>query len=128
MAVKEPVIAFATKQRSSFLLHQQNGNAKRIDDDDTVSLFVFGEEESTLAAEAEQNNGIVPHERVANHHFPIETLISEKQNVFSVSLWILPCVWLLWPHFHLHTHSLFSRARSYTFVFKFMCLPHLSFW
>lgn len=48
-------------------------------DDDTVSLFVFGEEENSLAAEAQKNNGIVPHERVANHHFPPSVLAEQKQ-------------------------------------------------
>lgn len=54
-------------------------------DGDTVSLFVFGEEESALAAEAEKHNGVVPHERVAHHHFPIETLVSQKQEAEAVS-------------------------------------------
>lgn len=54
-------------------------------DGDTVSLFVFGEEEGSLAAEAEKHNGIVPRERVANHHFPIETLVSQKKQAEAVS-------------------------------------------
>ena len=58
-----------------------NGKAA---DGDTVSLFVFGEEESSLAAEAERHNGVVPHERVANHHFPIEALVSQKQEAAAV--------------------------------------------
>lgn len=50
-----------------------------------MSLFVFGEEESMLAAEAEKHNGVVPRERVAHHHFPIETLLSQKQEAEAVS-------------------------------------------
>ncbi|XP_076448715.1 kinesin-like protein KIF28 isoform X2 [Babylonia areolata] len=53
-----------------------NGHTKEVD---TVSLFVFGEEESTLAAEAEKHDGIVPREKVAHHHFPLDTLLSRKQ-------------------------------------------------
>ncbi|XP_025115263.1 kinesin-like protein KIF28P isoform X3 [Pomacea canaliculata] len=54
------------------------------DEGDTVSLFVFGEEESSLAAEAESNNGIIPRERVDNHHFPIDTLVLEKMHAKAV--------------------------------------------
>ena len=50
-----------------------------------MSLFVFGEEEGSLAAEAEKHNGIVPQERVANHHFPIETLVSQRKEAEAVS-------------------------------------------
>ncbi|KAL8592992.1 hypothetical protein ACOMHN_017922 [Nucella lapillus] len=55
-------------------------------DGDTVSLFVFGEEEGTLAAEAEEHNGIIPREKVAHHHFPIDTLLSHKQQAEGLAM------------------------------------------
>ena len=39
-------------------------------EDDTVSLFVFGEEESALAKEAEHTNGVIEYDKVKQHHFP----------------------------------------------------------
>ncbi|XP_076469926.1 kinesin-like protein KIF28 isoform X2 [Babylonia areolata] len=67
------------KTRVQLLNQDANSYSGKVNDGDTVSLFVFGEEESSLAAEAERHNGIVPPERVANHHFPIETLVSRKE-------------------------------------------------
>ncbi|GFS07871.1 kinesin-related protein 1 [Elysia marginata] len=42
------------------------------DDGDTVSLFVFGEEEESLAKEAERTNGVIDYDKVKEHHFPVE--------------------------------------------------------
>ncbi|XP_069112007.1 kinesin-like protein KIF28 isoform X3 [Argopecten irradians] len=47
-------------------------------DDDTVSLFVFGEEESELATEADKNAGVVPYHKVAKHHYADLPLHSGK--------------------------------------------------
>ncbi|KAK3085516.1 hypothetical protein FSP39_004469 [Pinctada imbricata] len=44
---------------------QQNGA-----DGDTVSLYVFGENENELALEAEQNNGFISYSKVSKHHHP----------------------------------------------------------
>ena len=38
-------------------------------DDDLVSLYIFGEDESVLAAEADINNGVVSYHKVAKHHY-----------------------------------------------------------
>lgn len=42
------------------------------EDVDTVSLYVFGEEEKDLAVEAFKNNGLVDYDKVKKHHFKIE--------------------------------------------------------
>lgn len=52
-----------------------------INEDDTVSLFVFGEEEVELSSEAEKNAGVVPYEKVAKHHYADLQLYSGKSSV-----------------------------------------------
>lgn len=42
------------------------------DDGDTVSLFVFGEEEDSLAKEAAKSNGVIDYNKVKDHHFQID--------------------------------------------------------
>lgn len=75
--------------------NQQGEMVHEKDEGDTVSLFVFGEEESSLAAEAESNNGIIPRERVDNHHFPIDTLVLEKMHAKAVSTCYLRKAYML---------------------------------
>ncbi|CAL1526283.1 unnamed protein product, partial [Lymnaea stagnalis] len=55
------------------------------DDGDTVSLFVFGEEEEDLANEAAQSNGIIDYDKVKKHHFPIEKSSHHSGNNSIVS-------------------------------------------
>ncbi|XP_070198402.1 kinesin-like protein KIF28 isoform X3 [Littorina saxatilis] len=83
-AVREKRVTPQVTNSNSNTSEQPMSNGKT-GDGDTVSLFVFGEEEGSLAAEAEKHNGIVPRERVANHHFPIETLVSQKKQAEAVS-------------------------------------------
>ncbi|KAK3761146.1 hypothetical protein RRG08_022550 [Elysia crispata] len=45
---------------------------RETEDGDTVSLFVFGEEEESLAKEAERTNGVIDYNKVKDHHFPVE--------------------------------------------------------
>ena len=48
------------------LFQEKNHNNN---DDDLVSLYIFGEDESVLAAEADINNGVVSYHKVAKHHY-----------------------------------------------------------
>eukprot|EP00105_Crassostrea_gigas_P042651 XP_019926799.1 PREDICTED: kinesin-like protein KIF28P isoform X6 [Crassostrea gigas] len=45
-------------------------DGKHAGDGDTISLFVFDENEHELAQEASQNNGVVDYHKVAHHHYP----------------------------------------------------------
>lgn len=45
-------------------------DGKHVGDGDTISLFVFDENEHELAQEASQNNGVVDYHKVAKHHYP----------------------------------------------------------
>lgn len=45
-------------------------DGKHIGDGDTISLFVFDENEHELAQEASLNDGIVDYHKVAKHHYP----------------------------------------------------------
>ncbi|XP_041375232.1 LOW QUALITY PROTEIN: kinesin-like protein KIF28P [Gigantopelta aegis] len=47
-------------------------------DDDTISLFVFGEDESELAAAADENNGFVSYDKVSKHHFEYEKFPNQR--------------------------------------------------
>lgn len=46
--------------------HVDNGDTEH---DDTISLYVFGEEEQELASVAERNQGIVPYSQASKHHY-----------------------------------------------------------
>nr|XP_019926805.2 kinesin-like protein KIF28P isoform X13 [Crassostrea gigas] len=45
-------------------------DGKHAGDGDTISLFIFDENEHELAQEASQNNGVVDYHKVAHHHYP----------------------------------------------------------
>ena len=47
---------------------QQRGPGGRAQDDDLISLYVFGEDEDDLTDEAERNGGVVQYARVRHHH------------------------------------------------------------
>lgn len=49
-------------------------------EDDLVSLYIFGEDEPVLAAEADKNNGVVSYHMVANHHYKDLPLSNGHQN------------------------------------------------
>ncbi|PVD20791.1 hypothetical protein C0Q70_18952 [Pomacea canaliculata] len=83
-AVSAVAHSTGTRLKTRVRLLSQGEMVHEKDEGDTVSLFVFGEEESSLAAEAESNNGIIPRERVDNHHFPIDTLVLEKMHAKAV--------------------------------------------
>ncbi|XP_048735911.1 kinesin-like protein KIF28 isoform X5 [Ostrea edulis] len=48
----------------------EKSDGKHIGDGDTISLFVFDENEHELAQEASLNDGIVDYHKVAKHHYP----------------------------------------------------------
>ncbi|XP_078336825.1 uncharacterized protein LOC144626487 isoform X3 [Crassostrea virginica] len=48
----------------------EKSDGKHVGDGDTISLFVFDENEHELAQEASQNNGVVDYHKVAKHHYP----------------------------------------------------------
>ena len=49
---------------------QENSKRRKSQiEDDLISLYVFGEEEQSLSAEAEQNNGVVNYSLVKRHHY-----------------------------------------------------------
>ena len=83
-------------------------------DDDIVSLYIFGEDESVLAAEAEKNNGIVSYHKVAKHHYTDIPLSNGNQhhqvrplgNDSFVCLLILIFDWLIYLNFCLHWNEL----------------------
>ena len=50
-------------------LQENNKRRKSQTEDDLISLYVFGEDEQTLSAEAEQNNGVVSYSLVKRHHY-----------------------------------------------------------
>ncbi|XP_067652315.1 kinesin-like protein KIF28 [Haliotis asinina] len=54
-------------------------------DDDIISLYVFGEEESALAEEADQNAGLIEYNKVAKHHFDYDKPAMPRQNTFIKS-------------------------------------------
>ncbi|XP_071088999.1 kinesin-like protein KIF28 isoform X1 [Haliotis cracherodii] len=54
-------------------------------DDDIISLYVFGEEESALAEEADQNAGLIEYNKVAKHHFEYDKPAMPRQNTFIKS-------------------------------------------
>ncbi|XP_046580338.1 kinesin-like protein KIF28P isoform X2 [Haliotis rubra] len=54
-------------------------------DDDIISLYVFGEEESALAEEADQNAGLIEYNKVAKHHFDYDKPAIPRQNTFIKS-------------------------------------------
>ncbi|KAL5021850.1 hypothetical protein ScPMuIL_001005 [Solemya velum] len=63
-------VAYSTGTRLKTRVQILNSDKSAPDDGDTVSLFVFGEEELELAAEADRNGGLVRYNRVAKHHCP----------------------------------------------------------
>lgn len=56
-------------------------DGKHAGDGDTISLFVFDENEHELAQEASQNNGVVDYHKVAHHHYPDLQLSKAKTDV-----------------------------------------------
>ena len=64
-------------------------------DDDTVSLFVFGEEEEDLAKEAAETNGVIEYNKVKGQHFPVEKPSKSMEKTVS---WALSIVGFQWSH------------------------------
>ena len=62
LAWRLSTLSFQEEQEPPSAPDQQNG--------DTVSLYVFGENENELALEAEKNNGVIAYSKVAQHHHP----------------------------------------------------------
>ncbi|CAG2190259.1 Kinesin-like protein KIF16B,Kinesin-like protein KIF17,Chromosome-associated kinesin KIF4,Kinesin-like protein KIN-12B,Chromosome-associated kinesin KIF4A,Kinesin-like protein KIF1A,Kinesin-II 95 kDa subunit,Kinesin-II 85 kDa subunit,Kinesin-like protein KIN-1,Kinesin-like protein CIN8,Kinesin-like protein unc-104,Kinesin-like protein KIF3A,Kinesin-like protein KIF13B,Kinesin-like protein KIF28P,Kinesin-like protein KIF1C,Chromosome-associated kinesin KIF4B,Kinesin-related protein 8,Kinesin-like protein KI len=69
-------------QGQKFVRDVQNGGKKHNshNEDDLVSLYIFGEDEPVLAAEADKNNGVVSYHMVANHHYKDLPLSNGHQN------------------------------------------------
>lgn len=63
----------------ALLFQEDKKNVHNHDDGDTVSLFVFGEDEQDLANEAERNDGVVPYQKIRKHHF--SEITSRGKNV-----------------------------------------------
>ncbi|BFZ12722.1 hypothetical protein BsWGS_15761 [Bradybaena similaris] len=61
-------VAYSSGTRLKTRVHVVNQE----DDGDTVSLFVFGEEEDSLAKEAARSNGVIDYNKVKDHHFQID--------------------------------------------------------
>nr|XP_022339415.1 kinesin-like protein KIF28P isoform X2 [Crassostrea virginica] len=63
-------VANSTGTRLKTRVQMLNQDGKHVGDGDTISLFVFDENEHELAQEASQNNGVVDYHKVAKHHYP----------------------------------------------------------
>uniref|UniRef100_K1QTK9 Kinesin-like protein 6 n=1 Tax=Magallana gigas TaxID=29159 RepID=K1QTK9_MAGGI len=63
-------VANSTGTRLKTRVQMLNQDGKHAGDGDTISLFVFDENEHELAQEASQNNGVVDYHKVAHHHYP----------------------------------------------------------
>ena len=62
----------------AYLTPQESRSAQ---DDDTISLFVFGEDEVELAAVAGDNDGFVSYDKVSKHHFQYDKLPNQRNGV-----------------------------------------------
>ncbi|XP_059148912.1 kinesin-like protein KIF28 isoform X2 [Physella acuta] len=65
--------------------HNNSNGTTHHDDEDTVSLFVFGEEEEDLANEAAKSNGIIDYHKVKDHHFPVEKTTHLGSNGYAAN-------------------------------------------
>lgn len=63
-------------------------------DDDLISLYVFGEEESDLHIEAEQNGGVIQYDKVKHHHHKDIPLV-RSHSFLDVSYHVISCPWTL---------------------------------
>ncbi|XP_071172308.1 kinesin-like protein KIF28 isoform X13 [Mytilus edulis] len=75
-------VAYSTGTRLRTRVQLLNSGKKHNshNEDDLVSLYIFGEDEPVLAAEADKNNGVVSYHMVANHHYKDLPLSNGHQN------------------------------------------------
>ncbi|XP_063441877.1 kinesin-like protein KIF28 isoform X12 [Mytilus trossulus] len=75
-------VAYSTGTRLRTRVQLLNSGKKHNshNEDDLVSLYIFGEDEPVLAAEADKNNGVVSYHMVANHHYRDLPLSNGHQN------------------------------------------------
>ncbi|XP_062573408.1 kinesin-like protein KIF28 isoform X5 [Saccostrea cucullata] len=70
--------ANSTGTRLKTRVQMLNQDGKHVGDGDTISLFVFDENEHELAQEASLNNGVVDYHKVSKHHYPDLQLTKAK--------------------------------------------------